>query len=288
MLTSCTGLTQLTVLHEGLDDQGLGVLLTHGTSIKDMTLGRTHLTTSKAHWPCSWQKLTLSDATLPEYAYLPLKSVQQLGNVLSLRQAPLGRLPLPGDGEVAQLPSLLHQAATNLASCPGWTKAAPSELELYGPVSLSGLTSAQRVELLQALAPVAATHVQSLKLEVDMQLGRGEVEVLGNILGGSLTSLYLGGATLMDSFWKPLAERFPHLQKLYLASTTKTVAVNLAMYLATVSCCSTDVLEISIAEYVLSTEDSLQLKASVEAWGLQDIRLTFEELEEEEKDDSAL
>jgi hypothetical protein len=37
VLTSCTGLTQLQLTGVWIDDQGLEVLLTHGTSITDLT-----------------------------------------------------------------------------------------------------------------------------------------------------------------------------------------------------------------------------------------------------------
>jgi hypothetical protein len=77
VLTSCTGLTQLALTCGRVDDQGLGVLLTHGTSITDVRLGWTSLTTSKTDWACSWRKLSF-EGTLQEFANLPLKSVQQL------------------------------------------------------------------------------------------------------------------------------------------------------------------------------------------------------------------
>jgi hypothetical protein len=48
VLTSSMGLTQLELHLLTLDDQGLGVLLTHGTSITDLTMCDTSLTTSKA------------------------------------------------------------------------------------------------------------------------------------------------------------------------------------------------------------------------------------------------
>jgi hypothetical protein len=72
VLTSCTNLTQLSIADSGIDDQGLYVLLTQGTRITDLTLGGTCFTTSMAGWPCSWRELTLSFATLQEFAYLPL------------------------------------------------------------------------------------------------------------------------------------------------------------------------------------------------------------------------
>jgi hypothetical protein len=130
---------------------------------------------------------------------------------------------------------------------------------------------------------VAGTHVNSLKLDIDMRLGEDEVEVLANLLGGSLTSLHLGGATLLDSFWRPLAKRFPHLRKLYLGSTTKATAVNLRMYLTTVSHNSPQGLEVKVGSLVLDEADFLHLEACVDTWGLENIQLTMEGLEEEDE-----
>jgi hypothetical protein len=153
VLSSCTALTQLTLTCGELDDQGLGVLLTHGTSITDLMLGNTSLTTSKADWPCSWRKLDLYEGTLQEFAYLPLKSVQQLEVRRQRLDTSWVQLALDSDTPAEQLPDLLHQATRNLASCPAWLKAPPSDLLLHGYVQ--DLTSVQRVQLLQALAPVA-------------------------------------------------------------------------------------------------------------------------------------
>jgi hypothetical protein len=221
VLTSCTGLTQLTLPDIWIDDQGLEVLLTRGTSITNLTLGETILTTSKADWGCSWRKLKVH-GELQEFAYLPLKSVQQLHPYL-------GNLYLPPNTPVAQLPDLLHQATTNLASCPAWVKAPPSELTLSGGAQY--LTSDQRLQLLQALAPVAGRHVSKPMLDVNMQLGGAEVEALASSLAESLTILHLNSATLLDSFWRPLAQRFTHLQELRLDSGIKADAMSVATYL---------------------------------------------------------
>jgi hypothetical protein len=218
VLTSCTGLTQLTLDNLAINDQGLEVLLTHGTSITDLTLGNTSLTTSKATWACSWRRLVLHNRTLKELAYLPLKSVQQLrvirhGLKVSLGQVDLW-LNLPSDTPAAQLPDLLHQATCNLASCPAWAQAPPSKLVLWGHTQ--GLTDTQGVQLLQALAPVAGSHVSKLKLCCKMQLGQDEAEAIASSFVGSLTSLHLDSATLHDSFWEPLAQHFHNLQELCL------------------------------------------------------------------------
>jgi hypothetical protein len=275
VLTSCTGLTQLT-LTLGVDDQGLGVLLTHGTSITDLMLGNTSLTTSKADWACSWRKLTLCDGVLKEFAYLPLRTVQEL-QVRPLRLwahetlEPLVGLSLPKGIPTAQLPDLLHQATTNLASCPAWAEALPSELRLSGAAEY--LDSAQGLQLLQALAPVAGRHVSKLFLDLKMDLGQAEVEALADALAGSLTHLHLNSATLHATFWRSLAQHFPNLQELYLDSNLRAAAMDLAVYLAMLSSKGQPTPDIKVEVFMFREKDERHLKACVAAWGLQDINM---------------
>jgi hypothetical protein len=267
VLTSCTGLTQLTLITQKLNDQGLGVLLTHGTSITDLTLGRSSLTTSKADWACNWRKLVLHNPTLQELAYLPLKSVQQLQDLRHGGPAPFVELDLPSDTPAAQLPDLLRQATTNLASCPAWAKAPPTELRLYG----GDFTSAQRVQLLQALAPVAGRHVSRLVLWIDTELGAAEAEAIAGSFAGGLTYLSLISSTLLDSFWRPLAERFPSLQELYLDFLIQANAMSVATYLVMFSCCASHVLDVSINCF--REEEAARLQSCVDAWGRENIHL---------------
>jgi hypothetical protein len=210
-----------------IDDQGLYMLLTQGTSITDLTLGYTCFTTSMAGWPSSWRKLTLSGATLQEFAYLPLHSVQCL-------QGPLGKLCIPTDIPAAQLPGLLLQATSNLASSPAWVKAPPPQLELCGR-SIQVLSSTQCQELLKGLAPVAGSHVHTLKLDLNMQLGGAAVEALADSLWPSVTSLHLGGAggKLLGRAWEPLAQHFPNLRRLCLKDIKADVS-DLELYLTMV------------------------------------------------------
>jgi hypothetical protein len=265
MLTSCTGVTQLTLSSQCLDDQGLGVLLTHGTSITDLTLGDTYLTTSKADWACSWRNLSIY-GVLWEYAYLPLKSVQQL----KVTSASLGQLELPSDTvHPAQLPNILHKATRNLASCPAWVRSPPSELALVAAAST--LNSAERVQLLQALAPVAGGHVSKLKLCCKMQLGQDEAEALAGSIADSLIPLHLDWATVHDSFWKPLAQRFPNLQELCLDSGLKADVISVATYLAMFSAGASQQLRARIECF--NAEDALYLYECVDEWGLENIDL---------------
>jgi hypothetical protein len=270
VLTSCTGLTQLTLHYLMIGDQGLEVLLTHGTSITDLTLGRPSLTTSKADWACTWRKLELCDGTLQDLAYLPLKAVQQLQlTTHDGTSSALGHLYLPTDILPAQLPDLLHQATTNLASCPAWAKAPPSELGLSGDAY--ALTSAQRVELLQALAPVGGRHVTTLQLHVKMQLGGAEVEAIAGSFAGSLTSLHLDYATLQDSFWEPLAQHFPSLHELCLGQRVKANVQSVASYLATFLGCVTPGRHACIKCF--SGADAVHLQECVTVRGLENIHL---------------
>jgi hypothetical protein len=263
VLTSCTGLTQLVLTCGRVDDQGLRVLLTHGTSITELTLGSTILTTSKADWPCSWRKLSIY-GTLQEFAYLPFSSVQQLV-VRTGYQPPAVEVTLPHDTPAAQLPDLMHQASHNFASCPAWFTAPPPELLLCGDPQ--DLTSAQRVQMLQALAPVAGRHVSKLVLHVKVQLGGAEVEALANHLAGSLTSLHLDRATLHDSFWKPLAQHFPHLQELCLGSSLTANVASVAMYLGASSFSRLPGRHARIGCF--SGPDAVHLRDCVTAWGLE-------------------
>jgi hypothetical protein len=282
VLTSCISLTQLALHNLIVYDQGMSVLLTHGTSITDLTLGRTSLTTSKAHWACCWRKLVLHQRTLPEFAYLPLKSVQHL-QVGYDKQASWVQLDLPSDIPPAQLPDLVQKATTNLASCPAWAKAPPTQLLLSGHPQ--DLTTAQQVQLLKALAPAAGRHVSKLFLDVEMQLGQAEVDTLANLLSGSLTSLHLDSATLHDSFWRPLAQHFPNMQELCLNSGIKAAAVDVEMYLASFTSSTPRRLDIHIEAYVFDEQGCLRLKACVDAQGLDSIRLTIQPPEYYEADE---
>jgi hypothetical protein len=272
VLTSCTALTQLTLTCRRVDDQGLGVLLTHGTSITDLTLGTASLKTSKADRACSWRKLVLHRGTLQEYAYLPLKSVQQLQRVEDGDQATLGKFALPHDTPAAQLPDLLHQATTNLASCPAWTSAPPSELQLVG--SPQDLTSAQRVQLLQALAPVAGRHVSKLVLHVKMELGPAEVEAIASNFAGSLTSLHLDLVTLHDSFWRPLTQHFHSLQELWLGNNIKANVISVVKCLRTWR--PSQMLTASITCF--KEVDAARLRSFVDTRRLENIHLNVEAL----------
>jgi hypothetical protein len=275
MLTSCTGLTQLTIMSGTLNDEGLCELLTHGTSITDLTLGETELTSSKADWACSWRSLTLL-GELHEFAYLPLKSVRKVQVQVEHGGPDSGRKPsltlsLPHHIPAAQLPDLLHQATRNLASCPAWVKTPAPELELGGSADTQGLTSAQRVQLLQALAPVAGKHVKKLRLCVSMQLGQAEVEAVAGSFPSSLTHVYVGRATLPDSFWRPLAQHFPNLQELCLGSGLKADPMSVAMYLTMCSCCAPQGMHAVIECF--NEKDATHLQSCVDAWGLQNIHL---------------
>jgi hypothetical protein len=129
------------------------------------------------------------------------------------------------------------------------------------------------VQLLQALAPVAGRHVSKLILDVRMHLGDTEVEAIAAQLAGSVRLLFLGRATLLDSFWRPLAQHFPNLRQLCLDTGIKADAMNLAVYLAMSSASAPQGLAVHIDEYVFREEDSSRLKACVHAWGLENITL---------------
>jgi hypothetical protein len=76
VLTSCRELTHLALENGSIDDQGLDVLLQHGTNITHLTLGDSNLTVSKSDRQAPWQELQLPRFTLAQLAYLPVKSVK--------------------------------------------------------------------------------------------------------------------------------------------------------------------------------------------------------------------
>jgi hypothetical protein len=273
LLVSCPGLTELELDHRGIEQDGLDALLTHGTSITHLTLSSISLTASKTHVPCSWKVLELIEPSLQQLAYLPLSSVHHL--TTGSKWTPfVGWLQvlLAVPNPPSQLLSLLSQAASNLAACPACTKHKQQFVGLH--LAGASIAPQQCVHLFEALALLRVMHLERLSImSQGLQLGSSEVEALAHSLGDSIKSVELAGCTLLSSFWRPLAQRLPHLQRLTLESGVGTSANDLSCFLTLSSHARPAGLTLSIRRGVLGDRGVAELQAHIAAWQLQNIRL---------------
>jgi hypothetical protein len=115
---ACPGITSLDLMESSIDQEGLDVLLALGTAITHLGLRSIAATQDRSGAVCQWIKLELSPQhsyrSIQTSAYLPLSTVQVLKPSVLMRDLllPLDTVP------PAQLPQLLHKAATKLAACP--------------------------------------------------------------------------------------------------------------------------------------------------------------------------
>jgi hypothetical protein len=152
------------------------------------------------------------------------------------------RLKLPvGEVPDAQLPAILRQAATNLASCPAW------QAGFRGGVSLQGepgsarrprltFDGQQRVQLVAALAPLGGPAVKQVEVSINgatLCWGRAEVQALARSLGGQVSRLQLGHCTLISDFWVALDECFAALTSLRLQQNVTCPAPDVAFFCST-------------------------------------------------------
>jgi hypothetical protein len=125
LFRACPSITHFYSQHGSNDQAGLDVLLAHGTNITSLVVRQIDAQVNRSDAQCRWSRLFLGDyPTLLAIANLPLKTVQQLQLQLHLNhlmgqfglvlQLPVGTCPQD------QLPAVLRQAASNLASCPAW------------------------------------------------------------------------------------------------------------------------------------------------------------------------
>jgi hypothetical protein len=292
LLSTCTSLTQLDIAGFHTDHQALDLLLTYCTSIIDLTLGSTTLDSSMADRQCSWQKLSLRGpqaGNLFHLAYLPLRSVQKLVERCGVMSGSL-LLPPPGAVPAAQLPSLLHQAATNLGSCPAWIQAPPFRLKLYGGGQELGAD--QRVQLFEALAPLCGSRVKEMIVELDeqLELGSAEMRALASSIGEGLQILRLDSCTLLGTFWRALAHHFPCLACLDLSSMVLLPdawesVTDIAMYLSLRSCTWLGPMLLKVGPGVLDEEAQLQLEKHINRWQLPRTALLIEGPTEDEDEE---
>jgi hypothetical protein len=149
----------------------------------------------------------------------------------------LHRLEIPlgfsDDLSTIEQVEVLHQAATNLASCPAWQKQRTSSILLCAGRS-QPLLSMDTLLLLDALTPLSAAHITTLALDLQRigeMFGEEEVRALCRSFGSSITHLHLMSGAAGHRFWPALAECFPAVKSLYLGERFNGVtALQLAMW----------------------------------------------------------
>jgi hypothetical protein len=232
LLDSCANLTQLDLSSQDVNDQGLDILLQHGTNVMDLTLGDVHVNRSWADSTCRWQRLMLEDVhgVLAGLAYLPLRSVQRLGTVDND-----GRLHLPLNPSSDLVP-LLQQAVSNLKACPAWQQQPAARILLYTlPWWTYGFPYEQKPQLFSALSPLGGPHLQHLGISMNTDFGQQEVQVLSRSIGSSLRSLSLRRGVIKPSFWPALSQYLPHLKELGLMHKVEVNSMGVTAYLRTLA-----------------------------------------------------
>jgi hypothetical protein len=225
LLTGCPELTSLDLATSCVNQEGLDVLLALGTGLTHLGLCAITATEDRSDAAVRWEQLEVSPlhaaATAQSLAHLPLKTVKVLKPDLLMSHLllPLDKVPL------AQVPALLHKAATNLSACPAWQatqaqgqaqlqlKASKSERDEVADVSFSSHL------LLQALAPVAAPSLKQISLHIKslgFEVGRPELKAIATTLGSGLDTLQLSHCFLPTDFWRALDKELPSLSKLVL------------------------------------------------------------------------
>jgi hypothetical protein len=281
LLTACTSITSLDIRTYTLDQQGLDVLLAHGSTITTLKVPAIQATQDRTHAKWHVSKLILVDGHVHQVAHLPLKSVQelQLGRVPGSLQ-----LQLYGDTISAVLP-LLQTAATNMAACPAWQSGQHSGIELSGGdhSEIQGsIDSPHLIQLFSALAPLAAPHIKAFKLHLQgnvgslLILGRAEVEALGRSPGQHLETLVLDWASATKTFWPALSAALPQLSSLQFGGDADGAAPCTSQDL-TVYCCSRPAsrpLAVCIPQYCYNTWDCAELMGSIRAQGLTHITIS--------------
>jgi hypothetical protein len=275
VFSSCGNLTVLDVSsHRNvITDQHLDILLQHGTSITDLTLGEASIPHSRAGSPCSWRKLQL---LLPDIvtnlACLPLRSVQAL--IAGDTEGEL-HLPLTNRFPSSQLLPLLQQAASNLVACPAWKKQPATRVLLYADASYGrvNIPDGQTAQLLSALFPLAGPDLQRLGISRKTEFGQQEVQALARSLGSSLKSLSLRRGVIKPCFWPALSQQFPKLKELGLGYKVQVNVVGMVAYLRT----AVQPFMLRITAGVFPDDTSADLTASISAWQLQGLSVKVEE-----------
>jgi hypothetical protein len=148
----------------------------------------------------------------------------------------LGVLMLPYERVASdELPQLVQRAASNLAGCPAWRMKPEPWIALIRRASAeqSSFSPQQRVQLLQALAPLGGPHVTGFELglcDSDMIVGRQELLALASSLGRGLNQLHLRFCTLPAEFWRALDDALPALSVLRLSAGVSCSPAHMAIF----------------------------------------------------------
>jgi hypothetical protein len=235
LFSRCNHLVYLELRGAILSQEGLDVLLEHGTTITILKVRSIVPEESRAHWACCWRELHFTSlVTLHALAYLPLKTVLSL-QLGAVRTPAVFELPVtrvhPDD-----ICDLVRQAALNLAACPAWQNGNRSQILFMEdlaatPQWVQYFNSWQRVQLLQAVAPLGGPHITHVLFDfrgLYFPLGQAEVRALAHSLGGSVASLCFSCCTLRPCFWPAVYQHFPSLCYLRLCSGTEFETYDLA------------------------------------------------------------
>jgi hypothetical protein len=270
LLNSCTNLTQLDLSSQDVDDQGLDVLLQHGTTITDLKLGNLQITLSRADSRCRWQRLCLvgTSGVLAGLAYLPLNSVQELKTGDSAEALYLPFILSP------QLTPLLQQAVSNLKTCPAWQRQPATRVLLLTdlPSRNVDISDSQVAQLFSALSPLGGPHLQHLGISLLTEFGQQEVQVLSRSLGSSLRSLSLRRGVIKRSFWPALSQHLPHLKELGLMHKVQVSITDITAYLRTL----TQPLTLYIGQGVVADHIVADLTDTIGVWQLQGVSVQQE------------
>jgi hypothetical protein len=278
LLAACPTLTDLDLRICNISQECLDLLLALGTCITSLTVRDINVGESRANAPCQWEKLTICAGSrglsMHQAAFLPLKTVHQLGSTLLIcdLQLPLSSVPL------GEIPALLHQAATNLAGCPARQHAHPLGVCLWNATTAFNplehrWTSEQRVQLLRAIAPLRHPHLTGFVFAATgWELGQPEVTALHHSFGAGLATLQLGYCTLLPSFWAALNERLPNVTNLRLASSVDCQASDVI-----ISCSKRSAvkpLRLDLGKKLYKACGGDQVQASLRAQGVGHVSIT--------------
>jgi hypothetical protein len=281
VLAACPLVTSLSLTDTVLNDQGLEAVLTHGPNITKLVARSITTEASFAERACKWESLYVQGDNHPSVltlARLPLRTVTELsawgGFLFQLPlelQLPVSRMP------AEQLPAILRQAATNMASCPAWPAGFHGSISLKGDPVFSNMTvfdSQQRTQLIEALKPLGGPAVKEVEVSIgsaSFQWGRPEVQALARSLGGQVTSLQLGDCSLSADFWMALEECFPALRSLYLKKDVTCSAPDVAMFCSTRPADRRFTMDLTADVYDAVSGE--QLQASLAARGMTHVKL---------------
>jgi hypothetical protein len=289
LLTSCPSLTDLDLDYLSISQDVLEVILTYGTNIKKLRAYTVRADVSFADRPCSWRSLGVAGiehrASVLHWAHLPLKGLTELeiwdSVTTSVHDGGRGTLQIPFNSiDLDQVPQKLREATTNLAACPAWQAKPDSCIALggdpNGPFEDIHIFSAQqRIQLLEALAPVGGPHVKKVLACMHgavFEWGRPELQALGcSINSSQLSALTLDNCILTVGFWAALDQVLPALRTLTLRSHVTCSASDIAVF------CSKrkqgHQLTVTLGKQLYEAHDGAGIQASLVGQGIFHVKI---------------